>query len=476
MTFFAAPGADSSAFGRAFPFSGEWNGLAINFADDISEAYQVEFSFGDNCDSYDSLCATTRYPPDETIGEFRITAPVDCLPHLAGNAPSGACYQFVEDYSQSGLNGPLEVAFRTNFINLSGQTDGTIYWTFMQGGIATAWGYMQGGSSVPLPPTAPPAPTPPPTEDPCAGCIADGAALCFDVWGCFYRTGPDNTWVDPYAGCNSGPTGDSAGLCDLCFPDSTCSNPDATHNPSAAPPSPTAAPPSPTAAPPSPTSAPPSECPYDTLPDCIAECPVALPIYQDCVDCCLDLCGTDLQQQLWERSGAAAASAGFSRGLLQDQILPTPDSLPKGQFLGLANGWPTGQGGILQTSNATEYFGIEVGNNVRISLPYTGCAAFQFLDTVCGTITFGDIGETYDLSYNSRIDQFAPTAGPSATGNTCYQFLSADVDALENNPQNWDVNGLRFFTLCPQAVYGTYWFSWNYGSVAKMDGFLQRGF
>jgi hypothetical protein len=65
---------------------------------------------------------------------------------------------------------------------------------------------------------------------------------------------------------------------------------------------------------------------------------------------------------------------------------------------------------------------------------------------------------------------FDNTEGPNPTG-TCYQFLSADVDALENNPQNWNENSLRFYTLSAQRG-GTFWFTWNYGTVVKMDGLL----
>jgi hypothetical protein len=74
-----------------------------------------------------------------------------------------------------------------------------------------------------------------------------------------------------------------------------------------------------------------------------------------------------------------------------------------------------------------------------------------------------------------KINCFDNTDGPAPTGN-CFQFLSADLDDLVENPQNWNVNNLRFYILSAQNSYGTCWISWNHGSVTKMDGRLGRGF
>jgi hypothetical protein len=35
---------------------------------------------------------------------------------------------------------------------------------------------------------------------------------------------------------------------------------------------------------------PPNECPYDDLPSCIEACPVSHPIYEECIEQCVDLC------------------------------------------------------------------------------------------------------------------------------------------------------------------------------------------
>jgi hypothetical protein len=55
----------------------------------------------------------------------------------------------MEDYS---FSNELEVPFRINFITLAEQTDGTVYWLFMQGTSATAWGYLQNRDTASLVP------------------------------------------------------------------------------------------------------------------------------------------------------------------------------------------------------------------------------------------------------------------------------------------------------------------------------------
>jgi hypothetical protein len=466
-----APGVNAANANDPFPFVGGWAGLAMNFGGNSEPSYELEISFSDTCTEYNALCATTRYPPDPFVGALSITAPIICQPHLQGNAPTGRCYQFKEDYSP--CQGDVDaIPFCIAFVNIAEQVDGTLYWTFMQGGIATAWGYLQPSNLGPTPPpTARPTMTPtPPTASPTGTPTASPT--------------PTPPTHEPTASPTLTPTAYPTYKPTL--------NPTAypTYRPSTYPTFyPTYRPSTyPTY---KPTSYPTEEdrlaevtmpCTHDSLPSCIESCSAAdaAGVYQECVELCVNACGGAAQQALYKAMNAFNSNNAPDR-VLQTVINPTPDTLPKGAvfnfFPPTANDWPVGQGGSL-SANTTTYLpvGIEQGNTVNVELPLNGCDAFNFLDfeDPCGDLAFSDGGVTVSLSYNMKIRCFDNVAGPDPSGN-CYQFLSADVDALTNNPQNWDENSLRFYTFSAQrGSSNLYWFSWNYGSVVKQDGLMSR--
>jgi hypothetical protein len=135
-TVIGAPGVNATnPASFAFPseLSGVYSGNGKNWIPGTPE-YEVYLRI-DGCDAFGDTCGIAAYPP--LFGRLSYLAPVDCVNYLSGDAPTGRCYGFAEDFIGAD---ELEPPFWYSYIMLSEQEDATFFWTFMQGPIATAWG------------------------------------------------------------------------------------------------------------------------------------------------------------------------------------------------------------------------------------------------------------------------------------------------------------------------------------------------
>jgi len=88
--------------------------------------------------------------PDE-VAPLIFYGRTGCQRQLEGDAPSGRCYSFLEDWrGKPGFDSWRSAGFSLTFVTLNEQLDGTLFWTYQQGPIGTAWGYLS------RPPQAPP--------------------------------------------------------------------------------------------------------------------------------------------------------------------------------------------------------------------------------------------------------------------------------------------------------------------------------
>lgn len=136
-----APGVNATN-AATFSFPSELNGVytgeGANWVP-LARPYEVYLNI-DGCSVYGENCGDAAYPP--LTGELTYVAPVDCVHYLRGAVPTGRCYQFAEDYIGAGTQRELQFPFWYSYIVLSEQEDSTFFWTYMQGGLGVAWGYL----------------------------------------------------------------------------------------------------------------------------------------------------------------------------------------------------------------------------------------------------------------------------------------------------------------------------------------------
>jgi hypothetical protein len=127
---------------------GTWVGGGSNFFNFLRpNVYDLKYTVSECTELYQE-CGEVQYSlmdePGVNAGKLVFYGETGCQDHLSGRRGTGRCYSFLEDF-----RAPADVGFPENgavfsltHVVLNEQRDGSMFWTYMQGGIATGTGYL----------------------------------------------------------------------------------------------------------------------------------------------------------------------------------------------------------------------------------------------------------------------------------------------------------------------------------------------
>jgi hypothetical protein len=150
MSSFPLTAVAQNQVGSRFPseLDGVYTGDGSNF-NNVVRGYPIRMDIS-NCDELYKTCGTMQYSRteglDETsdeVGRLTFYGETGCQAELGGRNPTGRCYNFAENFvGKPGFSESRSFSFAYTFVTLNEQTDGSFFWTYQQGMIATAWGYI----------------------------------------------------------------------------------------------------------------------------------------------------------------------------------------------------------------------------------------------------------------------------------------------------------------------------------------------
>jgi hypothetical protein len=113
---------------------------------DNGTPYRVEYELTGTASTPFSAVGRASYPDFGSQAELLGLYPTTCMDFFAGANPTGRCFTLVEN--SLGGKGNIFDTFHFTEVALSEQDDGTMYWSYLQGTLATAFCYMERGEAL----------------------------------------------------------------------------------------------------------------------------------------------------------------------------------------------------------------------------------------------------------------------------------------------------------------------------------------